>query len=181
MCTQEQLAAGAQGVSDRPFRVKTVNIPVKRPCKPPRPHKPVYNQSGTLKPRCVLIPLGSPTRVPKVVYRPKLPTFGWCVPEGVRDLGGYLGGYTGWVTPGSRTHPLRTLQVLRGPLRWCFWDPPRSKGACIGPGTRKAEPGTGRAGNARPTGPAGWYQAQRPPRSVPSHNQVQMAKRRDSR
>ena len=67
--------------------------PVKRPCKPQKPHKTVYFQPGTLKQGCVLIPLGSPTGVPErsYVHAPAVCTWwsSW-----------YIGGYGDWGVPG---------------------------------------------------------------------------------
>ena len=71
--------------------------PVKRPCKPPSTPNTVYNQSGDPGTRCVLIPLGSPTRCPKQLYRPRRPYCAWPALTVVTRTEAWLGGYTGWV------------------------------------------------------------------------------------
>ena len=109
--------------------------------------------------------LGSPTACQKRVYGPKLPTFGWCVGGVVRVHVAVPGGVAGWVIPGSATPP--TPDLWSSGARFAGWllDPPRSKGACLGPGPRKAEHGQG--------GEPGFtdrarrvVHAQRPPRPV---------------
>ena len=101
-----------------------------------------------------------------------------------RVRGGYEaepGGYTGWVIPGPVDHPLQPRCGFRGPLRCRLLGPPRSKGACLGPGT--SESGAwNREGTCRVTDRARRVvPGTAPTQARPSHNQVQTAKRRDFR
>ena len=94
------------GICDH-FACRTVNIPVKRPCKPHKPHKTVIFSLRDPESGCVLLPLGSPTVSQNGLLRARARcrywVHRWCM------TGGYWepGGYTGWVIPGPGTHPLR--------------------------------------------------------------------------
>ena len=100
------LPRGSVGVSDDPFACKTVNIPVKRPCKPEKPHETVNLASGTRNQVCSDTPRFSYRWSKRAVSSgPHCSTGG--PSAGCTGLGRYTGGCTRWVIPGPHTHPLR--------------------------------------------------------------------------
>ena len=87
----------------------------------------VYNQPGTSITGCVLLPLGSPTRVRNWVYEQSVPACRTCV------AGGYQGGYTGWGM-GLGGYQGRVIPVHPAPREDQLHDSEAGPGRPAGPG-----------------------------------------------
>ena len=118
---------------------------------------------GTLKRRCVLIPLGSPTGVPNCMFEQSVPRVGR-VPAGVYGRVWYWGRVYGWVLGEGNTGTPSTLESggprqRSGPRKphrgWSGWSgtaaPARLQNPPCGPG-RLRLPGSGPS----PQIPASW-------------------------